>query len=142
MSGFNLSPGITPLITDVAFAGFALSFGICFALFQKSHPRAIFIALGIDSIALSVFKIYTDYLDFWDVVLSVFILTEGLMTLSVPALENRSILLRLGIYVVVGLGIAFSLYKVLSDFYDPYDLLLSCCGIVCGIAIAKATSTW
>jgi hypothetical protein len=140
MSGFNLSPGITPLITDIAVAGFALSFGVAFVLSRKDHYNPALIALGINSIALSVFKIYTDYLDFWDVVLSIFILVEGFIALRASYFNNRSIPIRLVIYVIAGLVISFSLYKVISDFYDPYDLLQACCGIVGGALISKSAT--
>lgn len=138
MSGFNLSPGITPFITEMAIIGFALTFGLT-AIYSKAPSKAFYLAVGLNALALSVFKIYTDYFDFWDAFLGLIIATEAIVLivgrLRVPSNWNRGA--RLIATILVAIVISLSVYKILSDFYDPYDVLLSCLGILGGAAITE-----
>jgi len=137
MSGFNLSPGITPFITDIAILGFVVSFGLAAFLSRRSGLRPSLLILGIDSVLVSVFKLYTDYADFWDALLAVIILIEALFVIQSGSRKPK---LRSGftrkLALVFGIvGLVLSADKILSDFYDPFDLLLSCQGVLCAFAI-------
>ena len=139
MSDFNLSPGITPFITDVAILGFVLSFGLAAFLSRKSGLRPALLVLGVDSVLVSVFKLYTDYTDFWDALLAVIILIEALFVIQLGASKpNLQWGLTRNLALVIGiLGLVLSADKIVSDFYDPFDLLLSCQGILCALGIVE-----
>jgi len=139
MSGFNLSPGITPFITDIAILCFVISFGLAAFLSRRSGVRPSLLILGIDSVLVSVFKLYTDYTDFWDALLAVIILIEAIFVIQSG---SRKLTLQSGLTTKLGLvfgilGIVLSADKILSDFYDPFDLLLSCQGVLCAFAILE-----
>ncbi|MHB1869141.1 MAG: hypothetical protein ACYCPP_09385, partial [Nitrososphaerales archaeon] len=128
MSGFNLSPGITPFIADIAILGLVLSFGLAAFLSRRSGLRPALLVLGIDSVLVSVFKLYTDYADFWDALLAMIILIEALFVIQLGSRKSKlqSGLTRKLALVFGILGLVLSADKILSDFYDPFDLLLSC----------------
>lgn len=135
MAGFSLSPGITPFITDFVILIVVLSIGLSVI---GSGGKWTSITLGLDSLALSLFKIYTDYFDPWDTLLAFLIAMESVVLIATLNSKNRTDFHR-AIYLSLSLPVVFlSLYKVVSDFYDPFDLLLSCLGIVCGFAIISS----
>ena len=138
MTGFNLSPGITPFITDVALIGVVVSLGFA-AVLSRKNSFAIYWVLGIDSLAVSLFKVYTDLFDFWDLVLALFVVFESVLLFL--ACFRGSSFLRLGVrafsVVLALLSISFSILKISFDFYDPFDVLLSCLGIIAGFSILE-----
>ena len=139
MSDFVLSPGITPLITEVAILGFVLSYGVASAIhFRNWRISPSLMVLAIDTLAIGTFKIYTDYFDFWDLLLSLVIMTESLAVLGfrLKGPLNRS-LSSIGAAIGI-IGVLFSVDKIVFDFYDPFDLLLACLGAVCAAAIFQS----
>ena len=138
MAGFNLSPGITPFITNVALIVVVVSLGFAAVLSRKSS-FAIYWVLGIDTFAVSLIKVYTDFFDFWDLVLALFAVFESVLLFL--ACFRRSSFLGLGVrafsVVLALLSISFSILKIAFDFYDPFDALLSCLGIIAGLSILE-----
>ena len=142
MTGFSLSPGITPLITEVAIICFALSLGLS-AIFSRARFTTFYLAIGLNALTLSLLKIYTDYFDFWDAFLGLMIAVESVVLMAMQLRESNvrrryEWVMAITLVLVV---LSLSTYKILSDFYDPNDVLLSCSGILAGVAILAVGDT-
>ena len=115
-----------------------VSLGVAAALSRK-NSFAIYWVLGIDALAVSLFKVYTDLFDFWDVVLALFVVFESVL-LFLACFRGSSFLglgvRALSVFLAL-LSILFSLLKIAFDFYDPFDVLLSCLGIIAGLSILE-----
>ncbi len=121
MSDFVLSPGITPLIAEVAVAivPLALLTGYAFG-----RGRGLGLGFAAVLLGLSAFKLYTDWFDPYDVIVAVGGIFGGLLVAQSvrrgPPLRRGA--LRIPIAVVLAI---VGLYKIRADFFDPYDLELS-----------------
>jgi preprotein translocase subunit Sss1 len=132
-SSFRLSPGITPQIVDTTILGFIMSFGLAVALAPKKVAGFI---LGGDTIILAAFKLWTDYSDFRDAATALAGFTSAALLIianaSKPLNKNWSTALLVSLIGLVAFGtISLSVLKAISDFYDPFDLTLSCSSLVC-----------
>ncbi len=137
MSGFVLSPGITPLLTDL----FVVEFPILLAFgYLWKAGRGIELAIAANALAMSLIKLVTDYSDLYDdLVAGATLLSGGLLLVHaasssrprVPAARALEVLIAVG---AIGLGLT----KIRTDFYDPFDALLADLGVVSG-AIVLAT---
>jgi len=118
---FALSPGITPAIVDVVVLEFpvAVAAGLHFA-----GRRGVLAAFALNSVGLGAYKFATDYTDFWDAVLALAAVALGLVILAVAM--GRPLPGPWPAWTVVGvIAMSLAAIKVRTDFYDPFDLLLS-----------------
>jgi hypothetical protein len=134
VTGFLLSPGITPQLTDLFVLEFPLA--VVFAYFLRGR-QGLELAFGLNALVLAVIKLVTDISDPEDVAVALAVLAGGLGVLY-PLLAARGARLSFGVSVLVG-GIAGALgcFKALADFYDPFDLLLADLGIVTGLWLGR-----
>ncbi len=132
MSGFLLSPGITPELTDVFVIELPIVLG---AGYLFGGRRGFELAFAANAIVLAIVKLVTDYFDPWDDAVALSALVGG--GLWVLVRESGGVRGRTS-WTVIGLAglvaILFGLVK-LTDFYDPFDLLLADAAVVCGIAL-------
>lgn len=123
MDGFQLSPGITPLLTDLAVAALPLALAGGLVL---GRDRGLLMALGLVTLVLGLVKVATDWSDLWDLVVALGAVIIGTSAIARPVLPSRPprIVARLAA-VGGGIGLFLGAYKALSDFYDPFDLELA-----------------
>jgi len=132
MSGFLLSPGITPELTDV----FVIELPLALAAGYLFGRRTGFeVAFALNTLALGVVKLVTDFPDIWDDIVSVSALLGGGLWLATTLrlLDGRTSLRS--VCAVAGLIFVVAGLAKLTDFYDPFDLLLADAVIVSGIAL-------
>lgn len=135
MAGFLLSPGITPLLTDLFVAELPLAVGLGLII---GRARGAFLALALNAFALAAIKLATDWFDGGDDIVSLGALVAGLILVGAAARPVVLARLHRAGWIVGGvLLIGIGGLKVASDFYDPFDLLLADLAVVGGfIAIA------
>ncbi len=134
MTGFLLSPGITPQLTDLFVLEFPLALG--FAYFLRGR-QGVELIVGLNALVLAVIKLVTDPSDLWDVIVAVGVAAGGvavLYPLLVPAASPLSFRASVVLGGTVG---ALGCLKALSDFYDPFDLLMADLGIVAGLWVGR-----
>ncbi len=129
MTGFELSPGITPALVGAVALELPLAFALGYLFFRE---RGFELALGLNGIVLGTIKVLTDYRDLYDTTIALFALVGGL-TLVAQVVHPRGrapafFLLFLGVY-----GIPFGVTKLLGDFYDPFDLVVADLAISLGV---------
>ena len=122
MDAFQLSPGITPLLTDVLVVEFVLLAG---GLYRLAGPRGFEFAVALNALILGAIKLVTDYTDLLDLPVALAGLIAGALYLArlVPATRQWSAptaAVRGGALILGVIGVA----KVALDFYDPFDVLL------------------
>jgi hypothetical protein len=138
VSAFNLSPGITPLLTDLFVVELPIAVGLGLVLRGRAGAE---IAFALNALALGAIKLVTDYGDRGDWPIIAAALVGGALGLlaagrapkpSGPITRMAALLVGLG---VVGVAAV----KILRDFYDPFDVLLADAAAVTGFAlIARA----
>jgi len=129
---FQLSPGITPELTDI----FVIELPLALAVGYLFGRRVGFeFAFALNALALGVVKLITDYADPWDDLVSMAALLGGgfwiptaLGSLNRSRFWGRTLAVAGLIFVLIGI-------IKLRDFYDPFDLLLADCVIVAGLAL-------
>lgn len=134
MSGFVLSPGITPELTDLFVVEFPLLLGIGYLW---KGGRGVALAFGLNAAALAVSKLVTDFFDLYDALVAGSALLAGLGTVWLTAREGpiRSPTLRgLGAAIAVAAVVLCGI-KIRTDFFDPFDLLLADAGLVSGLVV-------
>jgi hypothetical protein len=136
MQNFVTSPGITPLVTDLTILGFVLSLMLAIMVRSTDQAHAIYYVLGMDTVAISLIKIITDYYDLGDLILSCGALAAGLSVVLLKLNKSRR-QLSLPLTILGIFAAALGTIKVLRDFYDPFDLVLACCTILVGALILK-----
>lgn len=133
MNSFLLSPGITPLLTDLFVLEFPVALGLAYAVRRGSGVELV-VALNV--VALGLVKLVTDYGDTKDLFVALAGVAGGLVVLSRwlpgPAVGRA---LRFIERLVGVLIIPIGLYKAVGDFYDPFDLLLADLIMVAGVWI-------
>ncbi len=131
MSGFALSPGITPELTDAVILEFALLLAILIAWRGAEGAQ---LAVAINAVVLGAIKIATDYSDLGDLPVALAGIGAGALLLwanlggRTPWRAHRATELGIG-----ALLIATGAIKVVLDFYDPFDLLLAALVIAIGL---------
>jgi hypothetical protein len=138
VDGFHLSPGITPLLTDLFVAAVPLALGIGYLL---GRSRGVETALGGSAVALGLVKLFTDYPDLRDDLVAFAALLAGLAFLSHafrPDWSSRIPRLLAGVGAAVLLLVGA--YKIYSDFYDPFDVLLADLTILGGVAAGSVAA--
>jgi len=121
MTGFDLSPGITPALVGAVAVELPLALALGHLLLRE---RGFAIALGMNGVVLGAIKVLTDYRDLYDTTLALLALAGGLALVAwtgdrrwrVPGV----VLLFLGVY-----GSSFGITKLIGDFYDPFDLMVA-----------------
>lgn len=121
MDHFVLSPGITPFVTDVTLLAFAGLLGLGYLL---RGGLGVLGGIAVDAIAMAVYKLATDLPDPYDDLVSLAALLLG--AILVVALLNGRLPGSSHVWTAIGIvGAILAVSKVLSDFYDPWDLLLA-----------------
>jgi hypothetical protein len=132
MSVFLLSPGITPELTDVFVIELPLALAVGYLFGRRTGFE---VAFALNALALGVVKLVTDFPDVWDDLVSFSALFGGGLWLvtTLRMVDGRSSLR----WVSAAAGLFFVLVGLakLTDFYDPFDLLLADAVIVSGIAL-------
>lgn len=133
MSVFLLSPGITPEITDIFVIGFPIALGLGYLLRRRIGFEVAFV---LNALALAGVKLATDYFDPWDDAVTL----ATLLGATYWSLALRGTLSRAGTYRgVVGaaalLVVLIGILKIVTDFYDPFDILQADATIVAGLAV-------
>lgn len=121
MSGFNLSPGITPLLTDLFVVQVPIALALGYAI---RTGRGFQFAFGLYAVVLGAIKLYTDYTDLLDLPVAFGGIVGGLGVLAIsvrPAWRLGRSIRRVGAVLLVLIGAI----KVARDFYDPFDVLLA-----------------
>ena len=136
MDGFILSPGITPELTGIFAIELPLALGLG-ALVDRQ--RGVYVAAAANGVILAGIKIWTDWADAFDLLLSVAALAASVLW-SVRVLEN-SLRLRWPRTTVwpalVGVvAVVLSVFKLVTDLFDPFDLFLADIALVAGLALA------
>jgi len=120
---FQLSPGITPLLTDALLVEFVLLAG---GLYRLAGPRGFELAVALNALVFGAIKLGTDFTDLLDIPVAMAGLVGGgaYLVRLVPSLRRwsaPSVAVRLGALLLGAIGVA----KVALDFYDPFDVLLA-----------------
>jgi hypothetical protein len=123
--GFLLSPGITPFITDASLVLYVLGPAIGAIVGGRRGLIASFAAV---SVLVSIIKLVTDWSDLWDDVVSVARADARAQAGEPP----RASFLMLG-----AAAVALGFVKVISDFYDPFDMLVAFSAIIAGLALLR-----
>lgn len=133
MSSFLLSPGITPELTDV----FVIELPLALAAGYLFGRRGGFeYALAANALVLGLIKVVTDFADPWDDAVSLAALLGGaLWILTIGGRRSDRTRLR-GSIALAGLAfVALGILKIVTDFYDPFDILLADTAIAAGGAL-------
>lgn len=132
MSGFLLSPGITPELTDIFVTELPIALGLGYLLGRRVGFE---FAFALNALVLGIIKLVTDYSDLEDDAVSLAAILGGIfwMASSRGLLDERRGLR--GLVSVLGLLFVLIGLLKLQDFYDPFDLLLADLVIVSGIAL-------
>lgn len=121
MDGFQLSPGITPFLTDIFVLIFPLAVVGGFVL---GRGPGLALGFGVVAIALAVVKLWTDYFDPGDDVVAIVGLVGGLLV-ALTANGWRPKIGRAGRVAIFVVFFGTGVIKARFDFYDPFDLLLA-----------------
>jgi hypothetical protein len=132
VTGFMLSPGFTPELTDFFVIELPLAVGLGYLFGRRLGFE---IAFAANTLILGLVKLVTDYSDLPDAVVALGAIAAGLawLLLATQVLRGPRALRTLG----WGLGAFCVLLGVLKlqDFYDPLDLLLGDALIIAGVAL-------
>ena len=136
MTGFLLSPGITPALVSACAVELPLALGLGYLFYRD---RGLEVAIGLNAVGLAAIKIYTDYADIFDLLLAVVVLAAGLAWLVLRLSPDRSPsrLIRGGSMALATFAVPLGAIKVISDFYDPFDTFLACMGILAGALLLR-----
>jgi hypothetical protein len=136
VTGFVLSPGITPALVSAFSIEIPLAMGLAYVFFRN---RGLEFAFVLNALALGVIKVYTDHADPYDMLVAAGTLLTGVGMLGLavePALRPtgwaRASVPALGIY-----GIAVGAAKILTDPLDPFDSFLSASAIIAGAFLLR-----
>ncbi|MCI4368887.1 MAG: hypothetical protein L3K09_04920 [Thermoplasmata archaeon] len=134
MTGFTLSPGITPELTDL----FVLELPVLLAAgYALRKGRGFEVALALNALALGAIKFATDFTDLPDDVVSIAGLLGGAGVLTAGGAGWRPRIPPVALWRLLGvLFVLVGAVKALRDFYDPFDLLLADTAIACGGLLA------
>jgi hypothetical protein len=142
MTGFLLSPGLTPELTDVFVIEVPLALGAGMILARRT---GLGWALLLNLLVLGIIKYLTDASDLHDDIVSIGAMVSAIavgLSLRVPRVRGLRVFeFLLGLFAL-GIGI----WKAVSDFYDPFDLLLSDMLMLAGlwllIGMPRPRYTW
>ncbi len=138
MTGFLLSPGITPTITDIFVVEMPIALGLAYLFGGRRGFEAAFLA---NLFALAAVKLWTDFADLGDDSLTVAALAVGLLwTVRLGRVGDRSMCPGVGVRVVGVVAIALGIFKIATDPFDPFDILLADAAIVAGASIWVAVA--
>ena len=128
---FMLSPGITPLLTDLFVLEFPLAAGIAYGL---RGGRGFELILALNLFVLGLIKLATDYTDLPDLPVAFAGIVGGAWWLAAVVAPSVRPSAHPGWGAVGGAVIgAIGGIKILRDFYDPFDLLLAVLALVVGL---------
>jgi hypothetical protein len=136
MSGFVLSPGITPALISAISIEIPLVLGLGYAFYRN---RGFEVAVVLNALALSAIKVYTDYLDFYDMLVAAAGLLSGFALGGTLARPGASLTrpLRGLLDVVAGYSILLGALKIVTDPYDPFDTFLGAFAVVASVILLR-----
>jgi hypothetical protein len=135
MDAFHLSPGITPLLTDVALLIVLVPLGLGFALGGR---RGFLVGFVLGSVVVSVIKLVTDWPDPWDDLVALAALGAALTWGAGELYPSSPRQPSWPLTVAVGLSAsALGLVKVVTDFLDPFDLLVALAAVTAGVGLLR-----
>lgn len=140
MSGFLLSPGITPLITDLAVLALPLGLALGYLLHP---PRGFELGLAAVTLALGLVKLATDPFDLLDLPVALGgILIGG--SLLAHAVDHPVLAWMPGpLWRSFGvLAVAVGAFKIATDPYDPFDVELAALVLGLGGLFASARGSF
>jgi hypothetical protein len=105
----------------------------------SSDLRGLELAVASNAVALAAIKIYTDYTDLFDLVVSISVLLAGLALFRASLAPDRSpsALSRVVFWIIAISAIPLGVAKIVSDFYDPFDTFLAAVGIISAALIFR-----
>jgi len=131
MSGFALSPGITPELTDAVILESALLLAVLIAWRGAEGAQ---LAVALNAVALGAIKLATDYSDLGDLPVALAGVGAGAFVLWAnlgdPTRYRPHRAAEIGVGAVL---MAIGATKATLDFYDPFDLLLAALVIAIGL---------
>lgn len=138
VSGFVLSPGITPALVSACAIELPLVLGLAYIVFRN---RGLEFAIFLNALAYGAIKVGTDYADIYDMLVAAGCLAAALtMTGSLRRpTEPPHGSLRLGGIAVAVYGIFVGLFKIVTDPLDPFDTFLSVLAILAGALVLRWT---
>jgi hypothetical protein len=134
MSGFLLSPGITPTLTDAALVVFLVGLGAGSVLGGR---RGFVLGLAAAGTIVGAIKLYTDWADPKDDLIALVAVAAVLfwaVSTVIPTVRTRFPAV-LG-YAGATIAILTGMYKAGGDFYDPFDLLVAFTSLLGGLGVA------
>ncbi len=133
MTGFLLSPGITPALTDLFVVEMPIALGLGYLVAGRRGFEGAFLA---NLFALAAVKFVTDYPDLADDAVTLAALASGIVWgIRLVGSTIRSRRARIGPRLLGAVAIALGIVKIVTDPYDPFDILLADAAIVAGVAL-------
>ncbi len=140
VSGFVLSPGITPAVISALSIELPLVLGLGYVFFRT---RGLELGIAVNAVLLAVIKGYTDYTDLPDMLVAVGALAAGVAvawgTVAPPGIPSRAeamVLSAVGTYAVL-----LGTIKIVTDPYDPFDTFLGAMAVVAGALLLRWASS-
>lgn len=132
VTGFQLSPGITPELTGAVVIALPLAIGIGYLVWGRVGFELTFAGFAI---LMGAIKGWTDLADPPDLGVALAAIGGGATWVALRGTVWGDARSRTYFGFLVGLvSLVAGLVKV-QDFLDPFDLLLADCAIVCGLAL-------
>ena len=130
LTAFCLSPGITVELTDLVLVEFAVVIGFAYLI---SGTRGFELAFAANALLLGLIKFVTDYTDRSDLPVALSGILGGVFA---GVLASRQLTLSFGLRVLGRFGgfvfAAAGAIKIVTDFCDPFDILLGAVAVVAG----------
>ncbi|HLY76406.1 MAG TPA: hypothetical protein VKT21_00805 [Thermoplasmata archaeon] len=140
MSGFVLSPGITPALISGFSIELPLVLGLGYVFFRT---RGLELGIAVNAVLLAVIKGYTDYTDLADMLVAVGALAAGVAVAwgtarppGVPSRPEAIVLSVVGTYAVL-----LGTIKIVTDPFDPFDTFLGAMAVVAGALLLRGASS-
>lgn len=136
MDGFRLSPGITPVLTDLAVLALPLALAVGYLAAER---RGVEVALGGVTGVLGLVKLLTDWHDLLDLPVALGGLAIGGSTIA-TALDLRAVDRLPGpAWRAFGLlAVLVGAIKIRTDFLDPFDVELAALILALGLMVLAA----
>ena len=124
-----MSPGITPELVGLFVVELPILVGLAYAMGGR---KGVELAFALNAVALGLVKLATDLSDLLDLPVALAGLAGGAAILRAHYDASWMWLPPVLLWKILGAAVLLvGAYKILRDFYDPFDLLL---GDVCVVA--------
>lgn len=136
VSGFVLSPGITPELVSACAIELPLVLGLAYVFYRN---RGLEFAILLNALAYGAIKVVTDYFDVYDMLVTAGCLGAAIVmvgSLRRPSNPPRG-RVRFGGFAVALYGILVGTVKIVTDPLDPFDTFLSALAILAGALVVR-----